>query len=101
LNKVSIRAYIPFDGHLTLDYQATARSALKGPVDGKDYTYRDTFDLATTVLAPCGANTVLNINDSLQVSNSGNTKGSGYIATDSVDASLTQVFGQSRFLHPP
>lgn len=63
---------------------ATARSSLKGPVSGKDYTYRDTFDLSATVLSPCGADTVLNIQSSLQISNRGNTNGSGYIATDSV-----------------
>ncbi|KAG8814211.1 hypothetical protein FRC17_001248 [Serendipita sp. 399] len=64
--------------------QATARSTLNGPVAGNDYTYRDTFDLTSTVMSPCGANTVLNIQSSLQVSNRANTKGSGYIATDSV-----------------
>jgi hypothetical protein len=63
---------------------ATARSTLVGPVDGLDYTYRDQFDLTSTVLAPCGADTVLNIQSSLQISNSKNTKGSGFIATDSV-----------------
>ena len=53
---------------------------------GKDYTYRDTFDLATTVLSPCGVASVLNIQSDIRVSNSKNTKGSGYIATDSVSA---------------
>ncbi|CAG7847369.1 Uncharacterized secreted protein ARB_07590 Flags: Precursor [Serendipita indica DSM 11827] len=72
--------------------QATARSTLNGPIAGADYTYRDSFDLATTVLSPCGTNTVLNINSALQVSNSRNTKGSGYIATDSIDTKLNQTF---------
>jgi len=53
-------------------------------VIGKDYTYRDSFDLVATVTAPCGATTVLNVQSDLRVSNSANTKGSGYIATDSV-----------------
>ncbi|PVG02602.1 hypothetical protein CPB86DRAFT_811231 [Serendipita vermifera] len=79
-----------FQGQLQ---QATARSTLTGPVAGKDYTYRDQFDLYTTVLSGCGANTVLNIIGSLQVSNSANRNGSGYIATDSIDASLKQTFG--------
>lgn len=65
--------------------QATARSTLKGPISGDDYTYRDTFDLTSTVQSPCGADTVLNIQSSLQVSNSANKNGSGYIATDSLD----------------
>ncbi|KDR84683.1 hypothetical protein GALMADRAFT_133925 [Galerina marginata CBS 339.88] len=78
-----------FQGVLT---QATARSDLVGPVDGKDYTYRDTFDLVSTVLAPCGVSSVLNIQSDLRVSNAKNTKGSGYIATDSVDTQLTTTF---------
>ena len=82
---------------------ATARSDLVGPVggmpiyspcprialtsippSGADYTYRDTFDLVSTVTAPCGTSTVLNIVSDLRASNSKNTAGSGYIATDSV-----------------
>ncbi|KAF9041612.1 hypothetical protein BJ165DRAFT_1595978 [Panaeolus papilionaceus] len=72
--------------------QATARSNLVGPVTGKDYTYRDQFDLATTVLSPCGATTVLNVQSDLRVNNAANTKGSGYIATDSIDTNLKQTF---------
>ncbi|KIM35053.1 hypothetical protein M413DRAFT_432915 [Hebeloma cylindrosporum] len=72
--------------------QATARSALTGRIDGAYYTYRDTFDLATTVLSPCGANSVLNIASDVRTSNSANKAGSGYISTDSTDASLTQIF---------
>ncbi|KAH6917735.1 secreted protein [Coprinopsis sp. MPI-PUGE-AT-0042] len=75
-----------FQGQIT---QATARSNLVGPVDGKDYTYRDNFDLVSTVLSPCGISTVLNVQSELRVSNSANTKGSGYIANDSIDTSLT------------
>ncbi|CAG7845998.1 Uncharacterized secreted protein ARB_07590 Flags: Precursor [Serendipita indica DSM 11827] len=78
-----------FQGQIT---QATARSSLKGPIAGADYTYRDQFDLTTTVMSPCGADTVLNIAASLQVSNSANKKGSGYIATDSIDTKLAQTF---------
>ncbi|KAH6905786.1 secreted protein [Coprinopsis sp. MPI-PUGE-AT-0042] len=74
-----------FQGQIT---QATARSSLVGPVDGKDYTYRDSFDLVSTVLSPCGISTVLNVQSELRVSNSANTKGSGYIASDSIDTSL-------------
>ena len=51
---------------------------------GKDYTYRDAFDLTSTVIAPCGTTSVLNINSALQVSNAANRTGRGLMATDSV-----------------
>ncbi|KAF8150804.1 secreted protein [Crassisporium funariophilum] len=79
-----------FQGQLT---QATARSDLIGPVNGADYTYRDSFDLVATVLSPCGASTVLNIQSDLRANNAKNTAGSGYIATDSIDTALKQTFG--------
>ncbi|CAA7268573.1 unnamed protein product [Cyclocybe aegerita] len=78
-----------FQGQLE---QATARSNLAGPVDGKDYTYRDSFDLVAEVKSPCGATTVLNIGSDIRVSNSANRAGSGYIATDSIDTTLKQTF---------
>ncbi|TFK33324.1 hypothetical protein BDQ12DRAFT_768673 [Crucibulum laeve] len=81
--------YCTFQGQLA---QATAHSDLVGPVDGSDYTYRDSFDLVSTVLSPCGINTVLNIQSDLRVSNAKNTKGSGYIANDSIDTALVQTF---------
>ncbi|PPQ83467.1 hypothetical protein CVT25_007058 [Psilocybe cyanescens] len=76
-----------------LQYLATARSDLVGPVDGADYTYRDAFDLVSTVVSPCGTSTVLNVVSDLRASNTKNTKGSGYIATDSIDTALKQTFG--------
>ncbi|KAJ3536331.1 hypothetical protein NMY22_g6076 [Coprinellus aureogranulatus] len=79
----------PVQGQLI---QSTARSTLTGPVAGKSYTYRDQFDVTSTNLSPCGVDTVLNINSDVRVSNSGNTKGSGYIATDSIDTSLATTF---------
>ncbi|TEB23486.1 hypothetical protein FA13DRAFT_1639829 [Coprinellus micaceus] len=72
--------------------QATSRSDLAGPVDGDYYTYRDSFDLVSTVQSPCGKATVLNINSDVRVSNSQNTKGQGYIATDSINTGLTTTF---------
>ncbi|KAF9474913.1 hypothetical protein BDN70DRAFT_884344 [Pholiota conissans] len=78
-----------FQGQLT---QATARSDLVGPVDGADYTYRDEFDLVSTVTSPCGVSSVMNIQSDLRTSNSANPKGAGYIATDSIDTALTTTF---------
>lgn len=78
-----------FQGQLI---QASSRSDLVGPIDGDSYTYRDTFDLTSTVQAPCGQSTVLNINSDLRVSNSANPKGQGYIATDSIDTALSTTF---------
>ncbi|KAF8955088.1 hypothetical protein BDZ97DRAFT_2081170 [Flammula alnicola] len=75
-----------FQGQLT---QATARSNLTGPVDGDDYTYRDSFDLVSTVESPCGITSVLNVQSELVASNAANKLGSGYIATDSIDTALT------------
>ena len=51
---------------------------------GKDYTYRDSFNLASTVIAPCGATTILNVNSDLRVNNAANPGGRGLITTDSV-----------------
>lgn len=78
-----------FQGQLV---QATARSDLTGPIVGQEYTYRDNFDLVSTVMAPCGQNSVLNINSDVRVSNAGNSKGQGYLATDSIDTSLSTTF---------
>lgn len=63
---------------------ATARSTLTGPIEGKEYTYRDMFDLPTTVTSACGYNTTLNIQSSFRLNNNGN-RGGGFIGVrDSV-----------------
>ncbi|KAG8850434.1 hypothetical protein FRC20_002029 [Serendipita sp. 405] len=83
-----------FQGQLQ---QATARSTVTGPISGKEYLYRDKFDLFAVTLSPCGDDTVLNINSAVQVSNSANKQGSGYISTDSINThlDLKQTFALS------
>ena len=72
--------------------QTSAHGYLAGPVDAKEYNFRDTFPLASTSYSPCGQPTVLNIDSAVAVSNDKNKTGSGYITTDSIDASLTQQY---------
>ncbi|KAJ2916827.1 hypothetical protein MD484_g3535, partial [Candolleomyces efflorescens] len=72
--------------------QAMTRSTLIGPVAGASYTYKDTFDLVSTVVAPCGSSTLLNIISDVRVNNGNNTKGYGYLATDFVNTTFTQTF---------
>jgi hypothetical protein len=68
--------------------ECRTQGALQGPVDGAEYTFRDTFAIANLVYAKCGATTVLNINSAIQVSNTGNRTGQGYITNDSVSTLL-------------
>ncbi|ESK94238.1 secreted protein [Moniliophthora roreri MCA 2997] len=78
-----------FQGQLV---QSEATSTLVGPIAGKNYVYRDEFNLTPTIYSPCGEDTVLNINSQVRVDNTANRKGYGFITDDSIDASITQTF---------
>lgn len=56
---------------------------------GAYYSYDSSFPYTT--FSACGTSTVLNIGTSIKASNSQNSKGSGYIATDDTKVKLTQV----------
>ncbi|KAL0066015.1 hypothetical protein AAF712_007005 [Marasmius tenuissimus] len=87
--KASHSAAYYFQGQLV---QAGAGSELAGPLDGKNYVYRDEFNLSPTIYSPCGEDTILNINSEVRVDNSANKDGYGYIVDDSIDASVTQTY---------
>ncbi|KAF6756577.1 hypothetical protein DFP72DRAFT_893128 [Ephemerocybe angulata] len=80
-----------FKGELVQD---TAQSEVVGPLEGTEYTWRDTFDLGLgpTIQAPCGSSTVLNVNSDIRISNSANPEGQGYLATNCFDPSLVIAF---------
>ncbi|KAK1231221.1 hypothetical protein PQX77_005666 [Marasmius sp. AFHP31] len=78
-----------FQGQLV---QAESGSTLNGPVAGKNYVYRDEFNLTPTIYSPCGEDTILNINSQVRVDNSANKNGYGFITDDSIDASIKQTF---------
>ncbi|KAG8855247.1 hypothetical protein FRC20_000806 [Serendipita sp. 405] len=89
--------------------QAVATSTRTGPVAGADYvlvhillpqrsltystlSYRDEFDIWSSVRCPCGTSTALIINSSIRIDNSQNRQGSGVITNDSVDGRLNTKF---------
>ncbi|KAH8832206.1 hypothetical protein DL96DRAFT_645620 [Flagelloscypha sp. PMI_526] len=72
--------------------QGESGTTINGPVDGANYVYRDEFNLTPTVYAPCGQDSILNLNSQVRVDNTGNKNGFGYFVDDSVDASITQTY---------
>jgi hypothetical protein len=72
--------------------QVSVRSPFVGPMT-KDYTFRDTLDIATTVWSACGQSENLNANTRIRVDNTRNPKASGILTTDSVDGKVQHVLG--------
>ncbi|PPQ83468.1 hypothetical protein CVT25_007059 [Psilocybe cyanescens] len=85
--------FLSLSGYYYLDPAVTAAQETLyylGPVPGDYYNYGSSFPFIT--YSVCGTNTVLNIGTSIRASNTQNSKGSGYIATDDTKVSLTQLF---------
>ncbi|KAH8832207.1 secreted protein [Flagelloscypha sp. PMI_526] len=72
--------------------QGESGTTINGPIDGANFVYRDEFNLSPTVYAPCGQDSILNLNSEVRVDNTGNTNGFGYFVDDSVDASINQTY---------
>lgn len=74
--------------------QQTARLATRmyGPLDS-NFQIRDTLTINSLVWAPCGAQRALNINTEVRADNTRNPNGHGLITTDSIDATLKQIYG--------
>jgi hypothetical protein len=71
--------------------QASDTATFTGPLTG-DYLKQDKVEQASTVWSPCGAEGALNINSQIRLtSDSSNTKATGLLTTDSIDAKFTQV----------
>jgi hypothetical protein len=73
--------------------QATTRDYLTGPIEGRAYTYRDSFDFETPY-SPCGQQAILNLNTQLRVNNSGNKSGRGLITADAIEGLALRLFFQ-------
>lgn len=72
-------------------------------IAGQNYTYRDAFDLVSTVYSPCGVASNLYIQNDIRVSNSRNPSGNGYISADAVSATISynliSVYVLTRSIH--
>jgi hypothetical protein len=73
--------------------QGSVQRDSHGPVDG-DYQVRDTIPVSSRTWGLCGAHArSLNINTQVRIDNSRNRNGQGLLTVDSIDGSLSQIFG--------
>lgn len=89
---------------------ANSRITLSGPdyLNGRMYTKEDKIENASVVWSPCGANGILNINNRIALSNSGNRNGQGEISSDDATVRFEQKIrvqwrrctGNSRIVEP-
>jgi len=94
---LALLSTVPFQ--VSLVEQISSHSTLIHMVAiGRDYTYRDAFNLVSTVQSPCGATTVLNVQSDVRVNNAANPGGSGYISTDSVRSIYSICISLLKFL---
>jgi hypothetical protein len=74
--------------------QTSTEQSFVGPING-DYLKSDKADSTSTVMSPCGASGILNINSQVRLTTSGSNtspnKPSGLLTTDSTDLKFTQV----------
>ncbi|KAH8832208.1 hypothetical protein DL96DRAFT_1810905, partial [Flagelloscypha sp. PMI_526] len=92
--KVYRRSIYYFQGQLA---QGESSATIDGPVDGVNIAYRDEFNSSPMVYAPCGQDSILNLNSQVRVDNSGNKSGWGYFA---VDAAAIHTYNFAWFACP-
>ncbi|KAJ3184902.1 hypothetical protein HDU85_001592 [Gaertneriomyces sp. JEL0708] len=78
--------YFQGDGRTT-----TAETTIKGPF-ANNYALHDEIEFTSQSWSTCGEQRPVNINTSIFVDNTKNTKGGGVMTTDSVDGKVTQVY---------
>jgi hypothetical protein len=70
--------------------QSTTEQSFVGPING-DYLKSDKAESTSTVMSPCGASGMLNINSQVRLTSSSPNKSNGLLTTDSTDLKFTQV----------
>jgi len=71
---------------------ATLKTQWVGPYK-KNYSFRDSLIASAYCWSPCGASTTLNINTELDLDNSKNPKGKGFISTEVIDHKVKTLYG--------
>ena len=70
---------------------ATLNTVFQGPAD-RDYQIRDTVPTSSLVFSPCGPQRALNVNTSINLSNTFNRNGFGLLTQDSIDGHISQIY---------